>query len=93
MSTQNEVFYPQRLTHRQTTRESIEGERYLTYRVVIPPDAPKEHEHNGHDNETQDEDNRPTNKAQPAPVPDDLQSSSVDQYPWGEGRFEPAWGR
>ncbi len=26
-------------------------------------------------------------------MPDDLQSSSVDPYTWGEGSYEPAWGR
>jgi hypothetical protein len=78
---------------REYSTEIIEGVRYLTYHVVIPPDAPKEHEHNRNANEPQDEDTRPTNKAQSAPVPDDLQSGSVDTYTWGEGSYEPAWGR
>ncbi len=62
---------------------------------MIPPDAPNEHKHkhNGNANETQDEDTRRTNKAPSNPEPDALQSSSVDQYPWGEGSFELAWGR
>ncbi len=78
---------------REYSTEIIEGVRYLKYHVVIPPDAPREHEHNGNANETQDEETRPTHKEQSTPVPDALQSSSVDTYTWGEGRFEPTWGR
>jgi hypothetical protein len=81
----------------------FEGVRYLKYHVVIPPDTPngnehsgnanETHEHNGSTNGTPDEDTCRTNTAQSNPVPDALQSSSVDQYPWGEGSFEPAWSR
>jgi hypothetical protein len=88
---------------REYSTEIIEGVHYLKYHVVIPPDAPNEQEHNGNDNEThehkgsanatQDEETRPTNKAQSKPVLDALQSSSVDTYTWGEDRFEPTWGR
>jgi hypothetical protein len=60
---------------------------------VNPPHAPTEHEHHGNANETQDEPTRPTHKAQSSPLPDALQSSSVEPYPWGEVRFEPQWER
>ena len=78
---------------REYSIEIIEGVRYLTYHLVIPPDAPTEKEHNRNANEHQDEDTRSTTKAQSTPVLDDRQSSSVDTYTWGEGSYEPAWGR
>jgi hypothetical protein len=76
---------------REYSTEIIEGVRYLKYHVVIPPDTPTEDESNGNANETQGSNgnanenqatgNPRANCEQPTPVPDALQSSSVDQYP------------
>jgi hypothetical protein len=88
---------------REYSIEIIEGVRYLKYHVVVPPDTPIEnerstgnanetHESNGNANANPDKDSTQANYDQPIPVPDALQSSSVDPYPWGEGRFEPQWG-
>jgi hypothetical protein len=89
---------------REYSIEIIEGVRYLKYHVVVPPDAPTENDtNNGNANETQESNgnanvnpdhNTRANTAQPIAVHDALQSSSVEPYTWGEGRFEPkTWGR
>jgi hypothetical protein len=77
---------------REYSIEIIEGDRYLKYHVVVPPDTPIEnerstgnanetHESNGNANANPDKDSTQANYEQPIPVPDALQSSSVDPYP------------
>ena len=90
---------------REYSIEIIEGVRYLTYHVVVPPDTPIENDimsngnanetqaNNGNANVTQEQDNSRASTEHPIPVPDALQSSSVEPYTWGEGRFAPQWGR
>jgi hypothetical protein len=86
----------------------IDGVRYLNYSVVVPPDGPPAplslaqpgnsgNANEPHSNPTQSdsrwgENERATVMETPA-NPDATQSSSVDPYPWGEGKFEPpTWG-